>query len=194
MADVAVEREVEVPATRSRRWLVWVVGLVAVCVVAAGWLGWGWLHHPDKMGSYPAYGLTAHLRAGHHLYLDAGFYPVAKSGHGPHDEVMTINSITPRVVTNSSAADLQLLVCLRNGSNTVIGSQTGGLSRSCVSVEPFSGPETIDLGSMSAQIVLKVVPHQPGILHVSGFDVSYSQGLQHAHQVTGVDLKVTTAR
>ena len=194
MADVAVEPEVQVPPTRSRRWRPWAVGLVVVGVVAAGWFGWRWLHHPDPMGSYPAYGLTAPLRAGHRLYIDAGFYPASKSGHGPYDQEMTINSITPRVVENSSAANLQLLVCRRNGSRSGIGSQTGGLSNSCESVHPFSGPETIDLGFMTAQIVLKVVPHQPGVLHITGFDVSYSQGLRHAHQVTGVDLKVTTVR
>ena len=108
---------------------------------------------------------------------------------------VTFTAMTPHLVKNTSDATVEMLVCQRNGSNTGIGdSYREGLADSCASVTPFTSPMTVNLGFMTAQVLVAVTPHQPGVVRISGFDVAYSQGIRRSAQHVGGDLVFRTPR
>lgn len=191
MTDV-IQETTTPRATPGRRRRAVGAGFLVVAVVACG-AGWRWLHSPDPLADYPVGAATAPVGLGHSVYTDTAVVAaVNAAGDGPASIRVTIATDTPVVAENTSNAQVELLVCTRNGGTIGIGMQDGDLTASCSRVSPFRAPERLDLGFMTAQIILKVTPHQAGRVRITGFDVTYSQGLQRRTQHVGADITLTT--
>jgi hypothetical protein len=115
-------------------------------------------------------------------------------GTGPQSYRLRIDSLVPRITENSAKATVALLICTRNGGTLGVGAQEGGLADSCTSVLPFTGQQEIDLGFMTAQILLAITPTAPGTVHVEGLDVTYSDGGRAVTTTSGADLTLTAVR
>lgn len=195
MTEVMVEPEAaDAPPPRThRRWLRLTAGLAIMVVVAAGLFGWRWLRNPDALATYPSYGESFPESVGHAVYSDTGIVPaVTPDGTGPTSTVLTIDAISAKILENTSHSVIRILVCTRNGGNLGIGTQDGNLSASCSRVSPFTGPETIDVGFQTAQIIISVTARNAGTLRIAGLDVSYRQGIRGTSQHTGADITVIT--
>jgi hypothetical protein len=168
-----------------------VPGVVAVLVVAG--LAWT-LRTPPPLWPAPTYGGSDVLPVGHTLYIDMAVAVRDDSGTGPESYRLRIDSLVPRITENSAKATVAILVCTRNGGTLGVGAQEDGLDASCTSVLPFTGEQEIDLGFMTAQILLAVTPTVPGTLHVDGLDVTYAQDGRAVTTTSGADLTLTATR
>jgi hypothetical protein len=195
MAIALIESE-PTEASRTPRWPLAGAVVAAGILLVAGTLGARWYSGLSPLMPYSAGGASGPVAVGHTLYADTALYPQPTTDRDgnvttPDAIPITISAITPRVEANTSNAGIRVLVCRRNGSNLGVGAQESGLSGSCADISPFASPTTINLGFMTAQVLVAVTPQQPGVVHIAGFDVVYSQGLRHATQWAGADLSFT---
>jgi hypothetical protein len=72
-----------------------------------------------------------------------------------------------------------------------VGSQVDGLPfASCTSIDPVDGA-TATLWFDQATVVVLVTPHQPGHVHIEGYDITYRDGVRHGTQRGGDELVVS---
>jgi hypothetical protein len=198
MGVVVTAQTVDHPSAEVSRVRVWPWAIAAAClVVVVGVFGARWYSGLSLLMPYPVNGNSGVVSQGHTIYTDTGLYSQVTTDNKGNDTTprslpLTVTAITPRVDSNTSGATFQVLVCQRNGGYLGVGSQEIGLSDSCSAVTPVTSPMTINLGFMTAQVLVAVTPHQTGQVHITGFDVTYTDGIRHATQQAGTDLTITT--
>jgi len=185
----SVESRVRESATRRRPAVARTAAVVVAAVAVAG-LVWSW-RTPPELWPAPTYRGSDRLPVGHTMYLDTAISVRDESGNGPQSYRLRIDSLVPRITENSAQATVALLVCTRNGGTLGVGAQVDGLDASCTSVLPFTGRQQIDLGFMTAQILLAVTATVPGTLRVDGVDVTYADGGRAVTQTSGAELTLT---
>lgn len=179
------------PAKRRRRRVAVVVGIATVVGLAVA--GVAWWSHPNALMPY-ASGASISVPLGDALTSDTGLQTVTRGDASPNEAVITIDQVTPVVIENSSNARISVSLCLRKvgtqGVGTVIGSHQS-LAGSCTAVVPVQGATT-PLGFISAQVILRIVPQQAGVVHIAGFRVRYREGIRRGSQIGGMEIVVTT--
>ena len=168
---------------RRRRVTVVALALIVVAV------GWRWATDLSVLSDY-GNAESGPASIAKPVYVDTAMGPAGHSG--ATTAALTIDSVSPRIVENTSSSQVVLLVCQRNGSNTAVGFQDGQLSDSCSRLAALRTPADLTLGFTTAQVIIQVTAHQPGILHIAGYDVTYHQGLRHGSQHVGVETTITT--
>lgn len=195
MTAVIVEhRPQRVARARRGPWVV-VVLLVAVALVA-GFLGSRWFTGLRLLVEYPAGSAEVPARVDHTLYTDSGLalevaYDASGVSTSPTSLPVAVASIVPRVRSNTSQADVQVLTCVRRAGHAGVGA-VEDVADGCSTLTPFQ-PATIEIGSATIQIVLAVTPHRSGTVHVAGLDVAYSDGPRSTTQHAGTDIRVTAS-
>lgn len=197
MTMTAVLTESTSTAGRARRRRARAVVLTALVLVAAV-LGLHWYSGLTLLVPYAGDRESGPVAVGRTVYVDSALGPLPTTDQdgnstGPGSVSITITRLTPHVDANTSGAVIRVLVCERNGGRLAVGMQYSGLSRSCTSVVPVTLPMTLDVGYMTAQVVVEVTPRRPGTVHIAGFDVDYTQGLRHGTQRAGAGLTLTTS-
>ena len=173
------------PAARRRRWVLLATGVVVLVVATAGFLRWR-----DADTALTGYGSAegAPVAVGAATYAGLMVYPATK---GPDTVRLDLESVVPRIVTNTAGATVRVLLC--TGAGTGAG---GGIVSSpgadCTAVTDFR-PGPVNLGSQTT-LVLQVTPHQPGTVDVAGADVSYHHGLRNGHQHVGIKITLNARR
>ena len=178
-----------VPVRRDRWARRMRVGAVGLAVVITAVAGWAWATHPGTLNVYgnsesgPAAVATT-------LYVDT---EISTAGHANRTPEVTLDSLRPKILTNTSHARLEFLVCERNGGGLGVGTQEGGLSDSCTRVIPLTLPARLRPRFSVDQIIVRVIPTTPGVLHIAGFDVRYRQGIRFGHQLAGTEMTFTSS-
>lgn len=196
MTAVIVEhRPQRVARARRGPWVV-VVLLVAVALVA-GFLGSRWFTGLRLLVEYPAGSAEVPARVDHTLYTDSGLalevaYDASGVSTSPTSLPVAVASIVPRVRSNTSQADVQVMTCVRRAGHAGVGAVPDDASDSCSALLPFE-PATIEIGSATIQIVLAITPHRSGTVRIAGLDVAYSDGPRSTTQHAGTDIRVTAS-
>jgi len=180
-------------APRQRR--AWLWGLAVLVVVALTFLGaraWSWATHPESMSPYgsgvsgPA-AVGASMAFGTYVSTDGPW--TTESGGSPAS--VELESAVPRIVENTAAADVALLVCRSTGSDGVGAIAATELTTYCSSTTPVSPGRIVLSMPPYDQLIAVVTPHQKGVVHVAGVDVTYRDGLRRGTQQSGIDITVT---
>ena len=183
-------------ATRSPHPRRLVRALLVILIVVVAVVGYRWLTHPDALQAYQGVNETGTiLTVGQTIYHDTGITPAMAPGSDhPSSVTISLGSVTPVVAENTAQASIVVLVCLRNGNPTGVGTQLNGLSDSCSRVEPLDGPTTVTVGFMTAQIVTAITPRKAGTLTVTGYHVTYRQGIRNGTQHAGGGFAYSISR
>jgi hypothetical protein len=168
---------------RSSRRLPIVVGAVALLIALAGG-GW-WVTHPQRLaGLGPGVAVDAEGFVGKPIVVGMFAYPSEGS--------VRLRSATARVARGSAAAEVRALYCVQPPRGATIGSVRTTAAAACEQTPPPNGQRLAepDWEAGSAQIVLEIVPLEPGTVTVDGVDVAYSAGLQRGRQSSGLRVRV----
>jgi hypothetical protein len=182
-------------AVRRRRWPWVVVVALTAAALVVGVLGFHWYTGLRLLVEYPAGAATVPVRVDHTLYSASGLaldvtYDGSGTSTSPTSLPVTVTSIVPRVRSNTSQADVQVMTCLRRDGHDGVGALEDDVSDNCSALTPFA-PGTIEIGSPTVEIIVAVTPHRRGAIHIAGFDVAYSYGPRSATQRAGTDLRFT---
>jgi predicted RNA-binding protein with TRAM domain len=104
---------------------------------------------------------------------------------------VTITSVTPLVTENTAEADVAVLACARNSNRDWI-SGTQDIAVACASAVPIDGV-TARFYPLphGAGIIAKITPHHAGIVRITGYDVTFTQGIRSGHVRGGMDVTLT---
>jgi hypothetical protein len=107
----------------------------------------------------------------------------AHEGVDPED--VSIVSATPNVLVNTANATILVRVCTIDRTSGVGGiGSVSDLHRWCTRLVPPDGA-TMRLGAFADQLVVTIVPRQPGKVLVKGLHVTYSHGWKRGPQDIG---------
>ncbi len=104
-----------------------------------------------------------------------------------HDgaETVTLNQLSPRVVTNTADARISFAVC----EGTRFMSADGPASGACETVTAVEGHQVRLTGGGPVTITMTVTPQHAGRVVIDGMEVDYTRGSdhlwQHGSQATG---------
>jgi hypothetical protein len=174
--------------TSTRRFLrIRVVVLIAVVVGALAGAG-AWLSHPSVLDGGAE--MTAPVAVGQTAYSDAGIYPSLAAGHSID---INITDLKPRVLIDTSDAEIDLLVCTPASQDVRIGAVTGPISKYCATSSSWQpGPFTVDDG-LKPYLVLAITPTHDGVIAVDGVDITYRRGIRYGTQHTGSTVIVVAS-
>lgn len=160
---------------------------VLIAAVGAGY----WVTHPKAVVPYGPGG-TASVLVGHTLSRDSGLSAARDPGaETPERVTLTIDRIVPVVTENSARADVTVELCRRRPATDFVGSPVDvSLFAACTSTDPVGGA-TATLWFDQARVVVLVTPHQPGHVHIEGYDITYRDGVRHGTQRGGDELVVS---
>ena len=167
---------------RHRRLTVILCWALVIPVVAACW----WLTHPDAVYPY-GNGVGMPLGPGQSGALDSGILAVRGVDYQESASI-TLLDVVPRVTENSADADISLVLCHGGGVGAVLGTDLSGY---CSSTSPLPGPAAA-FSSPGNQVIVLVTPHQEGVVHIEGFDVTYGDGIRTGTRHGGLDITVTS--
>jgi hypothetical protein len=184
------------------------IGAAVVLLIAAG-VGFAWWdRHPNLIGSVG--GLESRLVPVGQATVtdtevatvhgqDSGFDSVEPDGTPTftdtgdvHGFRVTIESVRPIVVTNTSDATIRLELCVHNAAHIRIqpdGSKEYDMY--CPSYVPVDH-QKVKLSDAVGSSMLSVVitPHRAGVVRIAGFRVSYRQGIRRQTQDGGINVTV----
>jgi hypothetical protein len=161
------------PTGRGSRWTSRRCATVAVVALIVVGGGWRWATDLSVLSGYgDANGGPATI--GKPVYVDTQLGPDV----GATSAALTVDSVSPRIVENTSNSQVVLLVCERNGSQTGIGFQDSQLSDSCSRIVALHTPADLTLGFMTAQVIVQVTARQRGVLHIAGRRSRAAAGLE----------------
>jgi hypothetical protein len=168
------------------------IGVAVVLVLGAvGGFAW-WDRHPDLIPSVGG-GESAPDAVGHPIVIDTEVLTArGLDGGDVRGFRVTIGSVRPNVVTNTSNASIRMELCTRNAAHIKIRSDgTRETDLYCPSYGPV-GHRTVAISDAPGASMLAVVvtPHQPGIVRIAGFRVSYREGIRRQTQNGGFNVTV----
>lgn len=101
-----------------------------------------------------------------------------------------LNSVKPQVAQNTANADIQMLLCRPIGDYA--GDATAAeLSSFCSSMESFRPVSGTFYPKGTWLLVAKITPHQPGVVRIAQFNVTFREGLRTGKQRVGTDFTLT---
>jgi hypothetical protein len=184
------------------------IGAGAVLLIAAvvGFLWWD--RHPNLIG--PVGGSESMVvSVGHATVVDAevatvrgqdsGIETIGPDGTSTfkdtgdvHGFRVTIESVRPNVVTNTSDATIRMELCTRNAAHIRIqpdGSKEYDLY--CPSYGPV-GHQKVKLSDAagSSMLAVLITPRRAGVVRIAGFRVSYREGVRRQNQSGGINVTV----
>ena len=163
---------------------------LGVAVVTAAALAWQWRTHPRAFEA--AGGWTAghdSLAAGRTVYVGMSYEAREARGHA------TLETLSPRVVLNSSNATIRLFVCHVNPDGDVGAIGVEGrrhIDDDCRSLVPARGARVELNAEPKQQVVIEISPRRPGQVLVDGIDITYSHGWQRGLQRVGGRVDIRT--
>ena len=177
---------------RARRLAMLLVLVIAIAIAGLGVSGGPWLGHPTVFRPYGD-GEGGPAAVGQTLFLDAGVYPAAAVDNaGLASAAVTVGRLTPRIVENTSNAEIDFVVCQRKADYDAFG-VGGALSDTCTRVSPLRAGARLNIGPGADQIIVQVTARRPGRVSIAGYEISYQQGWRHSRQHVGLDTIVTTS-
>ncbi len=139
-----------------------------VLLAGAAW----WVAHPTELSELGEVSLPS-AEIGKPFLL--GVFP-------DNQDNLRLRGVSPRVTTNTAAADVRLVLCGR--PKEVVGSFYARAEDACRELLPTAG-STLPADLHEAQLLLEVTPRRPGKVVIDGITVRYRHGLQVGSQVTG---------
>ena len=101
-----------------------------------------------------------------------------------------LNGVRPIVVENSANADVQVLLC--RPINDFGGAWLAAdMTRFCSSMESFRPVSGTFYPTGTWWLVAKISPHQPGVVRIAQFNVTFREGLRTGKQRVGTDFTFT---
>ena len=174
--EVAPAAPVEPVRRRRPRWI-WLGLLVSLAT-----LGW-WDTHA---GALTPVGNAISTPAPVGQAVLIGLFP------GASDDISVL-SVRPRVSENTARAEIRVVACLGASGSGLIGGALGTAAQNCASVRDPRHLVLPPTGPGAPQLVVEVIPRQPGRVVIDGVHLRYRQGLRWGSQDTGTVLTVTTA-
>jgi hypothetical protein len=115
----------------------------------------------------------------------------AYSGGGvAHLHSIHLNSVKPLVAENTANADIQVLLCRPIG-DFAGDAATADMSSFCSSMESFRPVAGSFYPKGTWLLVVEITPHQPGVVHLAQFNVTFREGLRTGKQRVGTDFTLT---
>ena len=115
----------------------------------------------------------------------------AYTGNGvAHLHSIHLNSARPIVVQNTANADVKMLLC-RPIADFAGDASTADMSSFCSSLESFRPVSGTFYPKGTWLLVAEVTPHQPGVVHIAQFNVTFREGLRTGKQRLGTDYTLT---
>lgn len=163
-------------ARRYSRSALATVALLVMVGIAAGW----WITHPGAFADYgPAAVETGSVRAGEVVLVDGVLAP---------DGIVELRRVEPQLAAGSAEVTMFVQVCSEGaagGVGFVVGQP---LEPFCPEPQIVSGTE---FGAPGQQLVVTMVPTEPGEIVIDGFEVSYRRGLRFGSQLTGARIEIS---
>jgi len=174
------------PVRTNRRFIVVVVGvLVGLLIVTLGIIGWRSYRHPGVF--YPVSDSPDSYGAGSVHTPETWGMSYAYKDVDPAE--VSIVHATPNVLMNTAKATILVRVCTidRTAGVGAIGSVIN-IRSECSRLAPPDGA-TMKLGDFADQLVVTIVPTQPGTVLVKGLHVTYSHGWKRGPEDIGMFLR-----
>jgi hypothetical protein len=175
--------DTEPPPSRSREEFLIIAFIVVVLVTMATVI---WSHSAkafDRGGAIQSG--TVSGNAPRFISLEA----FSGGGNAPLHS-LHLNSVKPLVAENSANADIQVLLCRPIGD---FGGAwpAADMSRFCSSMESFRPVSGTFYPKGTWWLVAKITPHQPGVVQIAQFNVTFREGLRTGKQRVGTDFTLT---
>lgn len=173
---------------RSRHRVTAAVLVVAgLLVVVSAVVGWQWWRHPSVF--YP---VSSSVDEGRTWRVDtATTFGMTYVKKGVPAGTVSMISVQPNVLANTAKGTITVLACTPNRAEAgAIGIVGGDLHHWCTSVTPANGATLRVGGSAPDQLVMTVVPRQPGTVLVRGLHVTYSHGWQRGPEDVGMYVRL----
>ena len=101
-----------------------------------------------------------------------------------------LNSVRPIIAENSANADIQVLLC--RPINDFGGAWLAAdMPRFCSSMENFRPVSGTFYPKGTWLLVAKITPHQPGVVQIAQFNVTFREGLRTGKQRVGTEFTLT---
>ena len=101
-----------------------------------------------------------------------------------------LNSVRPIIAENSANADIQVLLC-RPIDDFGGAWLAADMPRFCSSMESFRPVSGTFYPKGTWWLVAKITPHQPGVVRIAQFNVTFREGLRTGKQRVGTELALT---
>jgi len=101
-----------------------------------------------------------------------------------------LNSVKPIMAENTANASIQMLLCRPIGDFAGDAS-TADMSSFCSSLETFRPVAGSFFPNGTWLLVAEITPHQPGVVHIAQFNVTFREGLRTGKQRVGTDFTLT---
>jgi hypothetical protein len=150
-----------------------VIGLAAA---VGAWTAFSWWSSPTVFGP-PGNGISTTQSTDqlHELHV-----PMTEvSVHSPTYELV-LKEARARVTANTAEATVGFAVCTPSGEGFVTA--TGDLSEHCAALSPVREATLTVNGNPDQFVVMSISPTRPGVVRISGMDLTYAHGWQRAWQ------------
>jgi hypothetical protein len=115
----------------------------------------------------------------------------AYSGGGAaHLNTVHLNTVRPIVVQNTANADIKMLLC-RPIAEFAGDATTADMSKYCSSLESFRPVTGSFYPNGTWLLVAEITPHQPGVVRINQFNVTFREGLRTGKQRVGTAYALT---
>lgn len=188
----AVQSPQAVPGVRpraraTRRWQ-WVAGLALVVACIATVLVVVDRDRPlDEFDAANSIGTSSRTAIGEPVHVGLGVWP--------RERPVTVRHVVPVTLSNTADATLTVRVCAP-GPEGPPGSVRGDVGRWCPGLTEVSGHAlwrpVNDSGGYAPAVVLTVTPRRPGMVHVTGVQITYEVGGRTETETTGMDVVLRT--
>jgi hypothetical protein len=184
------------PQTRPRRRLGrrWIVAGILVATIVGLALAYSlWWTKPTTFGGVGnGFGFKQTTETMHPVTVDM----VQRSAHADA-ETITVNDVSPRVISNTADALITFAVCRRSEDSPFM-SADGLAKRSCETLTEVEGQQVRLTGDATTTITMTVVPRRHGRVVIRGMEVDYTRGSGHLWQrgseATGPVVKMKVSR
>ncbi|HEX6249139.1 MAG TPA: hypothetical protein VFZ64_14805 [Nocardioidaceae bacterium] len=154
-----------------------VVGLLALAVGSALWVGWSWRTHPDTFRGF-GNGMISTREVGQPLHVGMTW-----EGVDIEPRKVTLHDAEAHVVKDTADAEISFSLC--RAADEPVGSAGGALERWCSEVRPIHDTSMTLNADPRETVVMTVRPTQPGIVRVRGIDLTYTDGWRTGTEHTG---------
>jgi hypothetical protein len=164
-----------------------VLVVAGILAVVSAVVGWQWWHNPNVF--YP---VSSNVDEGRTWRVGtATTFGMTYVKQGVGAGTVSVTSVHPNVLVNTANATITVLACTPNRAEAgAVGIVGGELHRWCTSVTQANGATLRVGGSAPDQLVMTVVPRQPGTVLVRGLHVTYTHGWQRGPEDIGMYVRL----
>jgi hypothetical protein len=168
-----------------RHWRLTVGFILAVVLVVAGAVGYRWRNGLQLFGAADGGMLGARIAIASPYYADVNF---SVTGHAA---TVDVRSVSPDIISNTAAADYQVMTCHKNQEN-VLGASAAPQGCADRPAPLHAGGYKVGDHPGDVTFLIRFTARSGGVFEFHGVNVSYDVGWRHGSQRTGIDQQYRT--